>query len=266
MKIWANTIVYNEDKFIWFALMSVIDYVDKILVYDTGSTDNTVAIIKEVEKKYPKKIIFKEVGKVSRDQYTQVRQYMLNHSECDWIMILDGDEVWGEKSIKEVIQTIRGKGKSWDGIVVPFYVFLGDIYHYQEERAGQYELLGRKGHLSLRFINRKVPGLHVDLPYGKEGYYDGSNISVDKREAVVFIQAPYLHATHLIRSSQKRGDLKFKYELGIPFPKNFDLPRIFWGERPKIVADPTLKSNLSFLLPASVLTLPRKIKRRIKKR
>ena len=48
--IWANTIVHNEENFIWFAIMSVIDWVDKMLVWDTGSTDKTVEIIEEIIK------------------------------------------------------------------------------------------------------------------------------------------------------------------------------------------------------------------------
>ena len=48
MKIWAHTLVMNEDRFIWYAVMSVIDYVDKILIFDTGSTDGTVRIIKGI--------------------------------------------------------------------------------------------------------------------------------------------------------------------------------------------------------------------------
>ena len=47
----------------------------------------------------------------------------------------------------------------------------------QEEAAGRYEILGRRGHFSLRAINKNIPGLHVDLPYGKEGYYDDKNVN-----------------------------------------------------------------------------------------
>ncbi|KKR11163.1 MAG: Glycosyl transferase family 2 [Candidatus Woesebacteria bacterium GW2011_GWA1_39_21b] len=64
MKIWAHTLVRNEERYIWFSVMSVINYVDKILIWDTGSTDNTVSIIREIKKKYPEKIDFKKVGKV----------------------------------------------------------------------------------------------------------------------------------------------------------------------------------------------------------
>ena len=88
MTIWANTIVNNEENFIWFAIMSVLDYVDKILVWDTGSTDKTVEVIKTINSN---KLKFKEVGKVDPMEFTKMRQKMLEESKCDWILILDGD-------------------------------------------------------------------------------------------------------------------------------------------------------------------------------
>ena len=55
--VWVNTVIRNEENFIWYALMSVIDYVDKILIYDLGSTDKTVEIIKTIKSP---KIILKQ--------------------------------------------------------------------------------------------------------------------------------------------------------------------------------------------------------------
>jgi hypothetical protein len=37
MKIWAHVVCQNEENYIWFALMSVVSHVDKIIVRDTGS-------------------------------------------------------------------------------------------------------------------------------------------------------------------------------------------------------------------------------------
>lgn len=263
MKIWANTVVNNEENFIWFAIMSVVDFVDKILVWDTGSTDKTVEIIKEIRKIKGEKIDFKEVGSVDKDQFTNMRQAMLDQSNCDWILILDGDEVWWESSTKKLMDTINKKDDKLDAMAVPFYNLVGDIFHYQGEKAGRYQILGRKGHINLRVINRKIPGLHVNLPYGKEGYYDGENRPVQERDGVVFVDAPYLHATHLERSSQKRVPNKVKFELGSKFPEDFIFPEVFYQPTPKIIPSPWKKMSLGVFIKSAVLTLPRKIKRRI---
>ncbi|MBI2596950.1 glycosyltransferase [Candidatus Daviesbacteria bacterium] len=263
MTIWVNAIVHNEENFLWFAIMSVVDYVDKVLVYDTGSTDKTVEIIRGIRGIKGDKVEFKEVGVVDKDRFPKMRQAMLDESRCDWILVLDGDEIWWEASIKKVINTIQKEGNKIDGIVVPMIVPVGDIYHFQEEKAGQYQLLGRKGHLSLRAINKKIPGLHVDWPYGKESYLDKNNSLIQERENVIFLDSPYLHVTHLKRSTSKRCSNKFKHELG-NIKKDFQYPEVFSKRFPSIVSSPWQKIKGVDLLIAKVLTPFRKIKRRIK--
>src|SRR5207244_4106590 len=118
---------------------------------------------------------------------------------CDWILVLDGDEIWWEQSIKNLIKEINQDGDKIEGIVVPMVVPVGDIYHLQDEKAGQYKILGRKGHLNLRALSKKIPGLHVDWPYGKESYFDEKNKLIQERENIIFLNTPYLHTTHLER-------------------------------------------------------------------
>jgi len=36
--ITAHMIVKNEEQWVWYALQSILPYVDKVIVYDTGST------------------------------------------------------------------------------------------------------------------------------------------------------------------------------------------------------------------------------------
>ena len=263
MKIWANTIVHNEENFIWFAIMSIIDYVDKVLIYDTGSTDNTVKIIKEIIKIKGDKIDFKEAGKVDKYNFTKQRQRMLEESKCDWILILDGDEIWWNKSIKTLTDKIKEKGKELDGIVVPMVVPVGDIYHMQDEEAGQYKLLERNGHLSLRAINKSIPGLHVDWPYGKESFFDENKRLIQERKKIIFLEAPYLHVTHLKRSNKKRKIDKFKYELGTKVFSNFKFPESLYHIHPDTIAHPWNKLTGISLIKAALLTPLRKIKRTI---
>src|SRR6185369_16339909 len=105
--------------------------VDKILLWDTGSTDNTSKIIADLIKLYPEKITSKQLGPTNAQTLPILRQKMLMDSECDWFIVLDGDEIWLEESIKKVINEIKTNKDSLDAIVVPFYNLVGDIYHYQ---------------------------------------------------------------------------------------------------------------------------------------
>lgn len=237
MKIWANCIVHNEENFIWFALMSVVDYVDKILIWDSGSTDKTVEIIREVIKEKGDKIEFKEVGVLDKIDFTKMRQVQLERSHCDWILVLDGDEVWWEESIKKLVETINKKGSRVDAVISPFYTMTGDIYHYQKESAGQYEIAGKKGHITIRAINHKIEGLHLEGPYGEEAYVDGAGVPVQKRDPakLLFLDAPFMHLTHLKRSSID-DHRKLKYDKGLKFNKSF--PEVFYLKRPVGIASP----------------------------
>lgn len=247
MKIWVNTLVHNEESFIWYAIMSVVDYVDKVLVWDTGSTDNTVKIIHEIIKLKGDKIQFKEVEEVNEDSLTVRRQEMLESSKCDWVMVLDGDEIWSRESIKRLIDSIN-KYKDKEAIVVPFYNLVGDIYHYQNESAGRYKILGKMGHLQIRAVNRSVPGLHIKGTYPLEGFYDSKDKLLQESSNIVLVEAKYFHATHLLRSSKARKYRKEKYDLGIRFPANFQFPEVFYEKAPSVVPSPWAKRSFSLFL------------------
>lgn len=262
MRIWANTIVNNEENFIWFAVMSVADYVDKILIWDTGSDDKTVLVIEELKNKLGNKLEFKEVSKVDPLQFTKMRQKMLEQSKCDWILILDGDEIWWNDSIKKVVSEIN-KSSDTEGIVVPMMVPVGDIYHFQEEAAGKYKIIGKTGHFSLKAFSKHIPGLHVDWPYGKEGFFDKGNHLIHEREKIIFVDAPFLHVTHLKRSNSKRINDKFKHELGTKAGKRFKFPEVLYKEYPSFISSPWIRITGIEKLKSQLLTPLRRLKRRI---
>ncbi len=274
MKVWAHTLVKNEERYIWYAVMSVIDWVDKILIWDTGSTDKTVEIIKEIKKVYPDKVDFREVGEVDPQKFTKVRQEMLDETNSDWLILVDGDEVWWEDSIKAVISTVRTEGDTLETIVTSPYNIVGDIYHYQEEAAGRYEIDGRRGHFSFRALSRKIPGLHLKKPHGTQGFFDKNGILIQERPKKFrkFLDAPFMHFTYLARSSSRekdfkvpKRDIKLKYELGISFPLDFYCPEIFFRPRPAIVPSPWRKIRKDYFLRAFMETPIRRLKRRMVK-
>lgn len=264
MKIWANCIVKNEENFVWFAINSVINYLDKIIIYDTGSKDNTVRIIEDIKANFPEKIEFKKVGEVSGFAYTKVRQAMLDQSKCDWLLILDGDEVWFEDSIKKLITEIKDNQEKNEAFIVPFYNAVGDIYHHQEESTGHYNLLGVKGHRTIKAIKRDILGLHWDLPYPHEGLFTQNKKLIQDDCNLKYINTPFLHTSLLERSSIKKIK-KTKLEIGQKFPENFVYPEVLSKPHPEYINSPFKKLSGSDLILANILTPIKRIKRKIKK-
>lgn len=272
MTVTAHILVKNEIRFVWFATMSVFNYMDKILLWDTGSTDGTWEIIREIKKIGGEKVSVKECGEVDPVTFTKLRQEMLRETTTDWFMIVDGDEVWWDSSIKKVHEVIQKKGKQLESIVSPFYNIVGDIYHYQEKRAGMYKIDGRSGHINIRAINRKITGLHFEKPHGQQGLYDERGVLIQDRSKKLrlYVDEPYMHFSNVIRSITRDGDLhvpkrnvKLKYDLGIEFPKKFKYPEVFYLSYPFIVPSPWTKRPASFILRSFIETPLRKIKRRL---
>lgn len=263
MKIWGNMIVYNEEHYIWYSLMSVINYLDKILVWDTGSTDKTVELIKSIDRKYPGKILFKQVGQVDSVKFTLIRQQMLEHSKCDWIVLVDGDEVWWNNSICKLVKIIKSTSPSISAIVVKFINLVGDIYHCQSETYGHYRIHGKIGHITIRAINRKIKGLHVDKPFGFEGYYNDQGLVIQDlpQDEIIFTDCTYLHFTHLKRSSKTQKYDKFKYQLGEELPDDFQFPEILNRKSP-LRYDVWAKRSSSYLL-CGLLNWPLQLLKRI---
>lgn len=264
--IWGHCLVRNEENWVWYALTSVIDFFDKILVWDTGSTDKTVEIIKTIKSP---KISFKQYGPVTRETFVCARQAMLEETKASWVFIIDADEIWPKEGVKKVVETINQKGDEIESLVVKTINLVGDVYHYQEEAAGRYEIAGKKGHFALRAMNMGIPGLHADLPHGQQGYFDGEGVPIQGRDPqkILFLPVSYLHATHLSRSSRDfevpLRTKKRKYEIGIPFPKDFNYPEVFSSPRPEIVPDPWAKMGRLDWLRAAIQTPAKKIKRRL---
>lgn len=263
MKITAHCIVKNEENFIWYAVNSIINYVDKMMIWDQGSADKTIEIIKTLKSS---KILFK---RVSEDVGT-IRQKMLEETDGDRIFILDGDEVWYEDSIKNLTAALSEAGNSKDCGVVPNYMLIGDIFHYQEKLAGKYRIGEKKGYYNIRAI-RKTEGLHVKGTYPNEAYVTKEGVKVQNlnKERILFLETPYLHASFLKRSSKDKQSLllrsnrKIKYEIGESFPKDFYYPEVFFKPRPDIVPSPWKTMNNNFKLRALLETPLKKIKRRI---
>jgi glycosyltransferase involved in cell wall biosynthesis len=271
MEFWAHTLVKNEARWLWYAVSSVVKRVDKILLWDTGSTDGSCEIEKELEKKYPGKIIVRERRQETAEDFTKVRQEMLDATKSDWFLMLDGDEIWFEDSIRNVTETIKREKNEIESVVVPTINLVGDIFHFQEESAGRYRFGDRIGHYNLRAVNRNIPGLHSQGEHGIWGWADGEGRMIQDRDPgkIKFVNAQYLHTTFLHRGGLIGKDRevikrskKLKYELGKNFPVDYYYPEVFFSDRPDFIQSPWSTMSVPFGFRAFFETPLRKIKRK----
>lgn len=265
----VHMVIKNEDRFIYYAIKSVMPYAGKILISDTDSTDKTLKIIKNIGNN---KIELTQKKINSSRELSLVRQQQLEETGTDWFWIVDGDEIYTEKLCQEILGIISEKGNKLEGIVVRRFDLLGDIYNYQSEDVGAYDLFGQKGHFAVRLLNKKnIKNLHVEGDYPYEGYYDceGKEIITRRRENYFFTENKLWHAMYLKRSSQGTNltntlhRQKYKIESGYPISQAQTYPEVFFQKRPDDVDKVNLKRSLSYEIIAGIITPIKRIKRLI---
>ena len=202
MSLTAHTIICNDDVYVGYAIRSIIDHVERVFVFDTGSTDNTGTIIDALVADYPGKIVFERKGPSDKAKHTRLRQEMLDRTTTDWFMILDGDEVWTKRAIAEAVDTIARTPRE-DLLIAPYYACVGDVFH-DYLRRGSFRILNRNDRLAPRFV-RRVPGLHWRGEYGADMLVgaDG-NMALTQHNSLV-LDHRFWHLTHLQRSSGDEG-------------------------------------------------------------
>ncbi len=104
-------IVKDEEEFLPRCLESVKDYVDEMVIVDTGSTDRTV----EIAKNYGAKIYHH----AWENSFCKARNYSLQYATSDWILILDADEEIEREDAHKLKEVI--KDRTVNVIYVPLF-------------------------------------------------------------------------------------------------------------------------------------------------
>jgi len=262
--ITVHMMVKNEDQWVRYSLLSVLPYVDRVLVTDTGSSDHTLEAIKSIASP---KIKLTETRVNTPEGVTRIREEQLKNTKTDWFWVVDGDEVYPEETASEVVAAMNNP--QYEGITVRRYDLLGDIYHRQKESVGSYNMWGTSGHLVLRALNlSKLSSLTLRGDYPNEGYYDKNGTAIINHDpALHYITTNYLYHTMYLKRSSLGGNLpmfnrsKYKIELGIAInskpPSVFQTPHLSWEQNPK----QHRSANYTFL--ASLITPIKNLKRKI---
>ena len=181
MKIEALYIVKNEQQNITKSIESIKNGVDSILVIDTGSTDNTVNVCKELGCKV--------IYYTWENDFSKARNFALSQTNADWILFLDADEYFEtalDNTFKEYVQGLEDNNV--DMIRILTYnidtaknIVLSTGYGLKLFKRTKDLLYVRSIHEYLTFNKNKVNcGLLTQCPLIHTGY--SSNILKTKPE------------------------------------------------------------------------------------
>lgn len=259
----AHMIVKNEDQWIYFSVMSIISHVDKLLIFDNGSTDKTVEIIKYLlnDESVSSKIIFAEKPQISPEDFWQLRQEQIALTETDYMMVVDGDEIYWDASMRELRKILDEERPEL--VTAHFINCGGDIYHYRDNNREHYCIDGVHGAYTNRVFSMHIEGLHCSGKYGIEGYKDKNNQDIQNHgRKNIFMTQPYLHMSLLKRSSDMSSDLAVSSRIeklflrgtyDYSFPKDFEYPEVLSLDFPPIVDDPWKRNHNLLRLSAQAV-------------
>ena len=155
MKISAAMIVKNEESMLPRCLKSIRDWVDEIVIVDTGSTDNTIEIAKQFKAR-----VFEHPW---QNDFSLHRNQSINYSTGDWICIIDADEEFVSD-----MSRFRKRLKKLPKHIKALVVSVNEISDKKQSTAW----------LGLRFFKRNS-GIHYKNAVHNKAVYKGACAATD---------------------------------------------------------------------------------------
>lgn len=179
-------IVKNEENMLSGCLDSVKDFVDEIIIVDTGSEDNTV----EIANKYNAKVHhFQWIN-----DFAAVRNEAISHAKGKWILYLDADERIKYPDFQHLRNMLINIGAEVGGLICNIVSVHKNLTGDSETHKGGYPRLFRNlGFPKIKFTGRVheqiTPSLRdngLELAFTDiEIEHLGYNVSVEVMEAKV---------------------------------------------------------------------------------
>ena len=141
MSLSVCIITLNEGKVIDRAIKSVIDIADEIVIVDSGSTDNTLDIVRSFKKT---KIYINEFK-----GYASQKNYAISVASCDWIFFLDADE-YLDSELNRSLSNLDSKEDKIYGVLRNNWLW-GDFLGTSMGRDIQYRLF--RNNCNIKYIN-----------------------------------------------------------------------------------------------------------------
>jgi len=136
-------IVKDEEAVLGRCLDSVKDWVDEIIIVDTGSTDGT----KEIARQYTDKVYdFQWIN-----DFSAARNESLKHATGTWILVMDADEYFEETEIRNLRQILSAKEPKPNVVLnVTIVSFMGSKFNQTASEGAVSRVFAN--HMGIRYV------------------------------------------------------------------------------------------------------------------
>lgn len=153
-KITAIIPTLNEEERVGKALKSVA-FADEIIVIDSYSTDDTVAIVQKTNARLLQRKF---------DDFSSQKNYAIDHATHDWILWLDADEVVNEVLREEIIETVQNPGEFVGFFMYRIFFFKEKALKYSGTQNDKIVRLFHKKHC--RYVGKVHEKIKADGKLG----------------------------------------------------------------------------------------------------
>lgn len=230
MKIIACMIAENEKDWIKLSLSSIIDIVDKVIIVDSGSSDNTKQIAKQLCKSHNKELIWIDHIRANlpsddglqRNVYVD---YLKKHHLGDWAIVIDADEVWSGEIDKLRGLLERTSKNNIECFDLKTVHLIGDLGHCDDTRQ-------------VHWTKNRIFKVKSNIFYPKteHGYIQGFDNSFGIEEITMY---HFAHARHIFYWLDKHIQMKAKSEIHNEEAQKWWYYNHLLGQYPKKHLDPT---------------------------
>jgi len=188
----VHCLVRNEERFIRPAILSILPLAERVLVYDTGSTDATLEILASIQSE--KLAIVRKTFAHPRE-LNGFRNEMIERTTTGWFMLVDGDEIYPSSAISRIAEELQA---------VPATICEIDLWRMHFVRSFNFissrDTVGRIYRTSrIRWRTAHLPSyrLRADSPFLREN----PSASVDDYSMRFPEDIFFFHCQYLVRSS-----------------------------------------------------------------
>ena len=202
-EITVHCLLRNEEKFVRQAIMSVLPIAQRVLVYDTGSTDATLDVVSSIDSDKIEIVQKKSSG--SRD-LTEYRNEMIEQTTTEWFMLVDGDEIYPADSVRRIVDEMERIPQNIHRIVV-----------HRRHFVGSFNLISPVDGLGRIFRTSRIR-IRKDYPYQTSCLRDNPSTPFNKFSMQFPEDIFFFHCNYLVRSSKDAELGRFRGWRKPPFP------------------------------------------------